>query len=422
MAADETTQGALRRAFAVEARRGVQLAIAGRAVCFALLWLSFANNAHWNFENELLLYRSGVVALALVLGFASFLVAWRARDPVGWSYPFVLADFVVAAALVFGWQPGYLQDYPQFLAVRFQDVLFFVVVLAFSILPLSHRLPLAAAVAAGVAWYAGVLQAWFRTPGARTSLSAMSDTKPDVLNLDYLGLQLMGLLAFGLLLAGAVAGARRSVEATVSAMRDRDHLARFFPPAVLQALSAGQAALADRTTTVAVLFVDFDRKHGQAASLEELGTYFAACERVVFEHGGIIDRFAGDAVMASFGALEAEDKPVAPVALAAWRCARSLHRELSLLPLGCAGVGIALGPAMVGELGSARQHAFGVVGQTTNLASRLLEEARDRGLACVTTEEVAQHLSVETAPALQDLGLVEIRGFVDPLHLRAAAA
>ena len=422
MAADETIQGALQRAFAAEARRGVQLAIAGRAVCFALLWLSFGVNAHWNFENELLLYRSGVVALALVLGFVSFLVAWRARDPVGWSYPFVMADFVVAAALVFGWQPEYLQDYPQFLAVRFQDVLFFVVVLAFSILPLSHRLPLAAAVAAGVAWYAGVLQAWFRTPGARTSLSAIDDTKPDVLNLDYLGLQLVGLLAFGLLLTRAVAGARRSVVATVAAIRDRDYLARFFPPAVLQTLSTGQAALADRTCTVAVLFVDFDRARRQAASLAELGAYFAACERIIFEHGGIIDRFAGDAVMASFGALDPQDRPVPPLALAAWRCARTLHRELSRLPLGCAGVGIALGPAMVGELGSARQHAFGVVGRTTNLASRLLEEARDRGLACVTTDEVVQHLSDEAAAVLQDLGLIEIRGFVEPIHLRGAAA
>lgn len=416
MAADE----ALQRAFAAEARRGVQLAIAGRGVCFALLWLSFAINAHWNFENELLLYRSGVVALALVLGFASFLVARRVRDPVGWSYPFVLADFVVAGALVFGWQPEYLSDYPQFLAVRFQDVLFFVVVLAFSILPLSQRLPLVAAVAAGVAWYAGVIQAWFRTPGARTSLSAISDSKPDVLNLDYLGLQLVGLLAFGLLLTGAVIAARRSVEATVAAVRDRDRLARFFPPAVLQTLSTGQGTLADRTCTVAVLFVDFDRARQQAASLAELDAYFATCERIVFEHGGIIDRFAGDAVMASFGALAADGAPAPPLAVAAWRCARSLHRALAPLPLGCAGVGVALGPAMVGELGSARQHAFGVVGQTTNLAARLLEEARTRRLACVTTDEFARHLP--EVPDLQDLGAVAIRGFIDPVPLRGVAA
>ena len=239
MPADATLDGALARGFVAEARRGVQLAVAGRAVCFVLVWLSFANNAQWHFDNELLLYRSALVGLALALGFASFLIARRARHPVGWSYPFVLADFTVAAALVFGWQPDYLADYPQFLAVRFGDVLLFVVMLAFAVLPLSRRLPLVAAIAAGAIWYAGVIQAWLRTPDARLNLSAVADTRPDVLNLDTLGLQLVGLVALGLLLTGAVGGARRSVEAAVAARRDRDRLAQFFPPAVLQTLSTG---------------------------------------------------------------------------------------------------------------------------------------------------------------------------------------
>ena len=422
MPADATLDGALARAFAAEARRGVQLAVAGRAVCFVLVWLSFANNAQWHFDNELLLYRSALVGLALALGIASFLIARRARHPVGWSYPFVLADFTVAAALVFGWQPDYLADYPQFLAVRFGDVLLFVVMLAFAVLPLSRRLPLVAAIAAGAIWYAGVIQAWLRTPDARLNLSAVADTRPDVLNLDTLGLQLVGLVALGLLLTGAVGGARRSVETAVAARRDRDRLAQFFPAAVLQTLSMGQGVLADRSCTAAVLFVDFDRARQQAASLAELDTYFATCERIVFEHGGIVDRFAGDAVMASFGALDPEGAPVAPLALAAWRCAGALHRALSALPLGCAGVGVALGPVVVGEMGSDRQHAFGVVGETTNLASRLLAEARMRRLACVTTDALAQYLPAETASGLHDLGAVAIRGFAHPVTLRGIAA
>lgn len=420
---------ALRQAFAAETRRGVLLAIAGRAVCFVLLWLSFARNAQWLFDNELLIYRSAIVLAALLSGLVGFLVVRRAADPIAWSYPVVLVDFVLAAALVFGWQPWYLADYPQFLAVRYQDVLFFVVVLSFAILPLSRRLPLLAAAAAALTWCAGVAQAWLRTADATTSVEAargVADwptllarlSQPDVLNLDYVAVQVVGLIALGLLLTGAVQGARRSVETAVVAGRERDRLARFFPPAVLQAIAAGKGDLADRARTVAVLFVDFDRARQAAASMAALDGYFAACERIVFEHGGIVDRFAGDPVMASFGAVGGgDDGSAAPHAEAAVRCALALHRDLSAMQLGCAGVGLALGPAVVGAMGSERQHMFGVVGDTTNLASRMLGEARKRRLACVMADALARSLPAGATAGVQPLGPAPIRGFPQPIEL-----
>ncbi len=429
--ADESAdlERGLAAAFADEARRGVQLAVFGRAIAFALFWLTFYVNAHGHFDNPLLLYRTALLGVALAGALGNFLVARRTRRPVEWSYPFIVLDFVVAAGLVFGWLPEIIADYPQHLAVRFQDVLFFTVVVAFSVLPLSRRLPLFAVAVAAAAWLVGLAQAFWRMPGGTTDwriergalpwpdlLAAIS--RPRVLNLDYVVLQVAALAALGVLLAAGVDQARRLVERSVRAERDRDRLARFFPPALAARLAAGGGRLAGERREVAVLFVDFDR--ARDVQLGPLGDWYAACEQVIFAHGGVIERFAGDPVMAAFGALPDETRPADGAADAAWRCATALRERLGGASLGLGGVGLAFGPALAGEVGSARQRAFAVVGETTNLASRLLEVGRARGGALALSDAFRARLSGPPANGLQDLGPCEVRGFAAPVRVWAA--
>ena len=67
-----------------------------------------------------------------------------------WSYPFLLIDIALATALVFGWLPPAIADYPQFLAVRYQDILLFAVIVAGTVFALSPRLVLLAGASAPI--------------------------------------------------------------------------------------------------------------------------------------------------------------------------------------------------------------------------------------------------------------------------------
>ncbi len=430
--ADPDLERTLEEAFDAETRRGVQLAIIGRTIAFALLGLSFYIDADQNLRNPQLHYRLALVAVALVSGLANLLIARKSARPVRWSYPFVVLDLVLVAALPFGWVPPFIADYPQFVAVRMQDVLLYTVVISLTVLPLQRALVLFAGGAASLIWGAAVVRSFLKTPGAITDNQALRGvhgwtetltaiSKPLVLNTDYLMLQMVLLVVFAALLSMAVGHGRALVEFAVRAEQDMDLLGRFFPPAVARRLAGdgGALRLTSETRPVAVLFTDFNHQAPGAGGLAQLGGFYAACERVVFEHGGVIDRYAGDPVMATFGALDSDGPPPAEQA---WACARALEAAQAARPFGLAGVGVNLGDAVCGEVGSERQRAFGVVGEVVNTARRMLDVANDRGGAIVLTDAVARALPAEARSGLTSLGAMSVKGLSAPVTVWAGPA
>jgi class 3 adenylate cyclase len=120
-------------------------------------------------------------------------------------------------------------------------------------------------------------------------------------------------------------------------------------------------------------FTDFSERHTPSEVLEMLNDYWAKAVPVVLgDHGGMIERFAGDAIMVVFNA--ADDQPdhpqrAAEAALALQEAAEKLARSEPGRPR--FRVGINTGPAIVGNVGTAEQRSFTAIGDTTNLASRL---------------------------------------------------
>jgi adenylate cyclase len=256
-------------------------------------------------------------------------------------------------------------------------------------------------------------------PGVLTAI-----TNPLVLNLDYLVVQLGLLLLFAGLLSLAVGRGRQLVEHAVRADQDINVLNRFFPPAVAQrlALAGGPSRLASETRAVAVLFADFDRGAPSAQALPHLEAFYGVCERLVFEHGGVIDRFVGDPVMATFGALEPAAAGSSP-ADQAWRCARALQSAQASTPFGLAGIGLNVGAAMCGEMGSERQRTFGVVGEVVNTARRMLDFATVAGMrgAIALTDAAAKALPSDDAKRLQSLGRKQVKGLDEPVIVWVSA-
>jgi len=164
-------------------------------------------------------------------------------------------------------------------------------------------------------------------------------------------------------------------------------LKRFLSPKVADLIVAGQLddPLATRRREVTIVFVDlrgFTAFSETAAPEDVLGVlreYHAEVGRLVGEHDGTIEHFAGDGVMLIFN----DPAPLADPALAAVRMAVELRDSVARLAqgwekmgykLGC-GQGIAQGFATIGTVGFPGRQDYGVVGAVNNLAARLCNEA-----------------------------------------------
>jgi adenylate cyclase len=153
-----------------------------------------------------------------------------------------------------------------------------------------------------------------------------------------------------------------------------------------------------------------------------LNRYFATMGQAIEGAGGRVDKFIGDGIMALFGVDEPPDQACRH-ALAAARAMgerlvelnRNLEHDLDA-PLRI-GIGIHVGPAIVGEMGYAAATTLTAVGDSVNTASRLESMTKELGVELVVSEAVAERANL-------DLNLfaaeeVEIRGRRQPLRVRA---
>jgi class 3 adenylate cyclase len=164
-------------------------------------------------------------------------------------------------------------------------------------------------------------------------------------------------------------------------------LASFLPPEVAELVEASPSALALREELEAtILFSDIRGFSSLAERLpprevaEVVGRHLAAMVEVVTAHGGVLDKFAGDAVMAVFGA----PRPAEDHAKRALSCAAAMQRrQLALnheaqkngLPAFQIGIGVNTGTVVAGTLGGPGRLDYTVVGDAVNIAQRLQSEA-----------------------------------------------
>jgi adenylate cyclase len=129
-------------------------------------------------------------------------------------------------------------------------------------------------------------------------------------------------------------------------------------------------------------FTSISETQDAQALMEWLNTYMETMTNVVLDHGGVLDKFIGDAIMAVFGVPIARSTRagIAADASRAVDCALAMDAALERLnetwrnegrPVAQMRVGIFTGPLVAGTLGSARRMNYTVVGDTVNTASRL---------------------------------------------------
>jgi adenylate cyclase len=179
------------------------------------------------------------------------------------------------------------------------------------------------------------------------------------------------------------------------------------------------AELGGEERDVSVFFADlqgftaFSERHTPSEVLAMLNEYWARAVPVVLgEHGGMIERFAGDAIMVVFNA--AAEQP--DHAERAARAALALQRATEELAAREPGrprfrVGVNTGPAIIGNVGTAEQRSFTAIGDTTNLASRLQGHAQPGQVVIGETT----HAALRTLARVEHLGDLEVKGKAAPV-------
>jgi adenylate cyclase len=185
--------------------------------------------------------------------------------------------------------------------------------------------------------------------------------------------------------ASAVDEMKRLHAAVVAKQTAAATLSSYVPQAVVAKLAAGEVGQEELEVTV--LFSDIRgfstiAERLQAREIAEIvGRHLSAMAEIVVDHGGMIDKFQGDAVMAVFGAPD----PFEDHARRALDCAVAMQRRQAELnaqgwgsetvPTLDIGIGLNTGQVIAGAVGGGGRLEYTVIGDAVNVASRLQSEA-----------------------------------------------
>ncbi|HEX6590835.1 MAG TPA: adenylate/guanylate cyclase domain-containing protein, partial [Moraxellaceae bacterium] len=216
----------------------------------------------------------------------------------------------------------------------------------------------------------------------------------------------LGWLAYALFSAEAFLRERREREATVSLFR------RFLDPRVVDDLvKTGELSREQKPEAreITILFSDIrgfttlSETRTPEAVVELLNRYFSQQVEVIFRHGGTLDKFIGDAIMAFWNAPSDNPQHAADAVAAAIEMGEALDRlKAELTADGAAvdafdiGIGLHTGPAVVGFLGSDDRLDYTAIGDTVNLASRI--EGCTKGVARVLVSGSTRAACEKSAP------------------------
>jgi len=188
---------------------------------------------------------------------------------------------------------------------------------------------------------------------------------------------------------------------------------------IVSRADAGDLHLGGEEREVSVLFADirgFTRISEQLspeAIVKMLNTYLSIVADAVVQHDGIVNKFAGDNIMAVWNAPQSQPEHALLAVRAAWEAQEKLtelrQRDTRPLPVQF-GIGINTGVALAGNIGSAGRSEYTVIGDSINIASRICSsapggeiwigaETYNQTKDYIETEELeAQNLKGKSAP------------------------
>ncbi len=339
-------------------------------------------------------------ALAIYLAFTvtRLMAAYRGTLPRWFLALSVIIDMALLLGLIWTFHLQYMQ--PPAFYLKAPTVLYVFIFIALRALRFEARFVILAGVAAALGWLALVAYAITANPvddmitrdyiRYMTSASVLLGAEFD---------KVISILVVTLILAVAIIRARRLlVRAAVEGAAARD-LSRFFAPEIAERITASEERVRPGQGEVrdaAILQCDIRRFTALAMRLPPdevmrlLAEYEARMVGVIQRHGGSIDKFMGDGILATFGAAVRSETYAADAlratgalveAAAAWRRERE---AAGLEPLDIH-FAVAVGPVVFGAVGDETRLEYTVIGDAVNLAAKLEKHNKAEGTRALTT-------------------------------------
>jgi adenylate cyclase len=209
--------------------------------------------------------------------------------------------------------------------------------------------------------------------------------------------------------------------------RIKGTMARFMSERVVEkVMDAGESVLGGASQDVTILFSDIRNFTGLSELMSPrqmvatLNDYFTEMVDVIFEHGGTLDKFMGDAIMAVFGApFITPDDPDKAAHTAIEMMARleafnrrQIEQAASTLEIG---VGINSGTVVAGTIGSPRRMDYTVIGDQVNLAARIESANKYYGTKILVSEHTAARFG--QTYRMREIDRVKVAGRQAPVGL-----
>jgi adenylate cyclase len=252
------------------------------------------------------------------------------------------------------------------------------------------------------------------------------------------GVDTYGVPAFGWIVAWIVAfsGVTSAARAAGAAQRNfaQGALGKYLPREMAEEIIEHPELLSlhGEKKQLFVLFSDLEgftkMSHAMAPEMvaRVLNRYLDVLSKVVLDHGGVIDKFVGDAVVAFWGApIERADdgERAAKAGYALWQAGEAFRDEVAkMVPdlprIGKTRVGLHWGEAVVGNFGGQRRIQYTALGDSMNTAARLEAANKSLDSAVMASREFADRSGLDWWRAM---GRVQLRGRSTPVDLMEPA-
>lgn len=256
--------------------------------------------------------------------------------------------------------------------------------------------------------------------------------------LQFSGSDTYGLPAFGWIVAWIVSFAAVTSAARAAGAAERNFaqgaLGKYLPREMAEEIIEHPELLSlhGEKKELFVLFSDLEgftrMSHAMSPEMvaRVLNRYLDVLSQVVLDHGGVIDKFVGDAVVAFWGApiprLD-DGQRAARAGYAVWQAGEAFRDEVAaLLPdlprIGKTRVGLHWGEAVVGNFGGQRRIQYTALGDSMNTAARLEAASKTLDSAVMASSEFADRSGIDWWRAM---GRVQLRGRAKPVDLMEPA-
>ena len=204
--------------------------------------------------------------------------------------------------------------------------------------------------------------------------------------------------------------------------RMREAFGTYLDRDIVQLILSGQFPKDGVEVTASIMFVDvrgfttFAERSEATEVVAALNELFETIVPIVSDHGGHVDKFLGDGLLAIFGPPEGFADHADRAVAAGLEIVQTVNRFGALR----VGVGINTGLVVAGSIGGAGRLNFSVIGDAVNVAARVEAATRNTGDDLLITEATSDALLHDVE--LQSRGTVDLKGKAEPVEVLACVA